>query len=84
MRIDWILNQEGKACLNLRPIVPLGDEVVPSGDVVAVAHLVEEATLVAEAEEIPSRQRTSSHCVNFVAEPTIRYSSAISTLIRIT
>jgi hypothetical protein len=51
---------------------------------VAVACHVEEAILVAEAEVAPSRRRTSSHCVNFVEEPTTWYSSAISDLIQLT
>jgi hypothetical protein len=42
MKTDWIFNQGVKACLNLQPTIPLEDEVVPSGDVVAVAHSFKE------------------------------------------
>jgi hypothetical protein len=51
--------------------------VVLSGDVVVMACLLEEETLVAEAEVTPSRRGTSSHCVNSVEELTTRLSSAI-------
>jgi hypothetical protein len=76
-RTDWISNQEVKACCSLRPIAPPEDVVVLSGDVVVMACLLEEETLVAEAEVTPSRRGTSSHCVNSVEELTTRLSSAI-------
>jgi hypothetical protein len=84
MKIDWIFNHRVKAYLNPWPTMLLEDEVVPSRDVVAVAHHVEEVTLVAEVEETPSRLRTIFYRVNFLAEQTTLYSSARSALIRIT
>jgi hypothetical protein len=39
MKIDWIFKAGVKVCPNLRPIVFLEDEVVPSGDVVAMTCL---------------------------------------------